>query len=628
MPENDMQDLSLPHRRSLATQGATGFSTTAWRIRLLRPLLIAGPLYAIASIIGLRLGWIPTDALISTGMVYILVLGLDLLYGCAGMLSFAHVGFFAVGAYAVAIGSVTHGLDPWISSVLGLFLNLVLSWTLGRICLRLSGSYFMLGTLAFGIMVHAVITVAHPLTGGDVGLGGVPRPTIAGIAMGTNLRFGVLVWGLALVLFAFTLLLSRSGVGRALKALRSEPAAAASLGTDIARLKTNVFVLSAMYASIAGSLFAMYHGAVHPDSFNLGVLLNVLLMLFLGGEGSLWGGLIGAMFITILPDLTGSFHAAKDLINGVLFTLIILAFPKGVAGAITKVFSRKESAGPAADDVPSVEAQGRLPLDIPPAGPEKMLRVDGIQKHFGGVHAVDGVSFSVEAGTVKGLIGPNGAGKTTLMNLISGALEPTEGRIEMEGRPLAGMRPDQVARAGLLRTFQHEKLFAHLTVEENILVGIERGSDGRMSSLIGGGFLAFTSARLDFEARERARAWLKAVGLEGYAQRDATALPTGLRKLVEVARACAANPRVLLLDETAAGLNDTERQSFRALVRRLRAEGLTIVLIEHDLELVMELCDEICVLDFGKLIADGDPRSVRTNERVIDAYIGGGSDAA
>lgn len=620
-----MHDLWIsPAAAPLPAAGIAGWPTAfAWRLRQTRAFFIVAPIYALLSAISLHMGWIHADVLITTGIFYILVLGLDLLYGCAGMLSFAHVGFFAVGAYAVAIGSVTHQMNPWVATLLGFAANLLFSWILGRICLRLSGSYFMLGTLAFGIMVHAVITVAHPLTGGDVGLGGIPRPSIAGQALSTDRAFGALVWGIAAGLFLFTLALSKSAVGRALKAVRGEPAAAESLGTDVARLKTNVFVLSAAYASLAGSLFAMYHGAVHPDSFNLSVLLNVLLMLLLGGEGSLWGGLIGATFISMLPDLNGAFHAAKDLINGMLFSLIILVFPGGVAGAITGWLERRRKhALPAIAESADLQPRGAFPLGALPMQQERLLSARNIHKHFGGVHAVDGVSFDVKAGTVKGLIGPNGAGKSTMMNLISGNFPPSEGEILLAGTRITGLRADQVARAGVLRTFQHEKLFPHLTVAENVMVGLERGSDGRMVSLVTGALSLRRAAREDVAGRETARAWLDAIGLGSYAESTVSELPTGLRKLVEVARACAARPRVLLLDETAAGLNDTERQAFRNIVRQLRAAGLTIVLIEHDIDLVMELCDEICVIDFGKPIADGDPESVRSNRRVIAAYLG------
>jgi ABC-type branched-subunit amino acid transport system ATPase component len=238
------------------------------------------------------------------------------------------------------------------------------------------------------------------------------------------------------------------------------------------------------------------------------------------------------------------------------------------------------------------------------------------------VTAVDNVSFTVTPGIIKGLIGPNGAGKSTVINLISGVLAPTAGSISLGGVRLTGLRPDEVARTGLMRTFQHERLFVDLNVIENVMVGYERGIRGSFSELFQATAGIRRWAAEEREARRVARAWLDAFGLGEYAEEPVERLPTGLRKLVEVARACASRPKVLLLDETAAGLNTTERLSFRDILDRLRRSGMTIVLIEHDLELVMEMSDEICVLDFGQKIADGTPQRVRNNEQVISAYLG------
>ncbi len=625
---------SVNNPSKLAGRGAEALPSPApvglgaalrWRAVRNRVFFIVAPLYALCAFIALQMGWIHTDVLISSGIFFILVLGLDLLYGCAGMLSFAHVGFFAVGAYSVAILSVTHGFNPWLAALCGMVINLGLSFLLGRICLRLSGSYFMLGTLAFGIMVHAVITVAYPITGGDAGLGGISRPSIAGTQLSSDGSYGTLVWGVAAVLFWCTLTLSRSRAGRAMRALRTEPEAASCLGIQVDRLKTNVFVLSAMYASVAGALFAMYYGAVHPDSFNLGVLLNVLLMLFLGGEGAIWGALIGATFISALPDISGSLHMAKDLFNGILFSVIILAFPSGVAGAVMRLLG-KRAAAPSAESALSTATRPMPPV-MPvggDAGPHDaaVLALEGVGKRYGGVQAADAVDFAVRRGSVKGLIGPNGAGKSTLMNLISGVVKADEGRITLDGRSLLGLRPDQVAREGVQRTFQHERLFAHLDVVENVMVGHERGIRGSLGEILASALSLPSTVAAELEARRTAENWLAAMGLEAHAQSQVVELPNGLRKLVEVTRACAAGPRVLLLDETAAGLNDTERQAFRAIVRRLREAGLTIVLIEHDIDLVMELSDEVCVINFGKRIADGTPDEVRRDEQVVTAYLG------
>lgn len=594
----------------------------AWRLRRNRPFVVATLLYGAASLVGLQFGWIHGDALVSSGIFFILVMGLDLLYGCAGMLSFAHVGFFGVGAYTVAILSATYGVSPWLGLLAALLINFVLSYALGRICLRLRGSYFMLGTLAFGIMVHAVITVAYPITGGDGGLGGIARPMLGTLTLGSDGRFGGLTWVIAASLFWLTLSLSRSRAGRALRAVRTEPVAAACLGVEVDRLKTNVFVLSSAYASVAGALFAMYHGAVGPDSFSLGVLLNVLLMLFLGGEGAIWGGLIGATFISILPDIIGPLQSAKELFNGILFSFIILAFPGGIAGGIEWLLARRKARGPVAS--PTSPAHVPMPpIEVDnTAHSSPILSLDGVSKRFGGVQAVDALSFSVGHGSVKGLIGPNGAGKSTLVNLISGVSRADTGAVRIGGRDLVGQRPDQIGRLGIQRTFQHERLFTHLDIVENVMVGHERGVRGSFAELFACALRWRSTANAELQARRAAEGWLAALGLQEHAKSSVAQLPTGLRRLVEVARACAARPQVLLLDETAGGLNDSERQTFRDIVRRLRAAGLSLILIEHDVDLVMELCDEVCVVNFGRRIADGTPAVVRQDAQVIAAYLG------
>jgi branched-chain amino acid transport system permease protein len=597
------------------------------RTRVNRAFYVSLGLYALFAIAGLKSGVIHSDILVRSGIFFILVMGLDLLFGLGGMLSFAHIGFFSVGAYAVAVLNATYDVDIWLAALAGTAVNVVMSYLLGRICLRLSGSYFILGTLAFGLMIHSLIVVTYPVTGGDAGLGGISRPGIGGTTLASDLQFGALVWMIAAVLLWYALSLAHSRAGRALKAMRSDAIAVGCLGVDEARLRTNIFVLSAGFASIAGALYASYFGAVHPESFNLGVQVDVLLMLFLGGYGSIWGGLLGSTFITVLPDLNGSLSAGKELFNGLLFAVIILAFPRGLAGAIeefAKLFFPADGrvvrrSGEPARPVPNSYGVFDQPFK---AGRGAPLVIGNVQKHFGGVTAVNDVSFAVAPGTVKGLIGPNGAGKSTTINLISGLTAPNSGSICLGEKVLTGLRPHEVARAGVMRTFQHERLFGDLNVIENVMVGYEQGVRGTWAELFQSTTGIGNWARQEREARRVAMAWLEALGLGKRADDAVETLPNGLRKLVEVARACASRPSVLLLDETAAGLNETERLAFREMIYLLRQAGMTIVLIEHDLELVMELSDEICVLNFGQKIADGTPQQVRSNEQVVSAYLG------
>jgi branched-chain amino acid transport system permease protein len=607
-----------------------------------RTWLIALVAYAVIVVPLMMSGLLYADVVVTAGIFFILVMAMDLLFGCAGLLSFGHIGFFAIGAYAPAVLAKFFAASLFPGTLAGLAVNLVLALTLGRVFLRLSGSYFMLGTLAFGIMVHAVIRTWYPVTGGDAGLGDIPRVAIG--TLSPQMSLALVIWVTAALLFWFSLNLSSSRVGRALRAIRGDAVSAACCGVDVPRLRINLFALSAGYASISGSLFAAYNGAVHPDSFALSALLDVLLMLFFGGEGTIWGALIGVTLLRVLPDVSGPLQAGKILFSGVLFAVIIFLFPMGVAGALkdgVKRFGRGRSdlrvhgsagapgggapgRGAAGDTVSGGSAGAVGPLAAAASGemPVTVIEVDALGQSFGGLRAVDAVSFSVEAGTIRSLIGPNGAGKSTMLNLLSGVQPVREGRVTGLGYRLVGLSPDRIARLGVRRTFQHERLFPHLSVIENVMVGCESGSDGSVGDLMRCG-LALPSTRAEAQrVRAASLVWLERIGLADRADDAVSELPHGLRKLVEVARAVAAAPRVLLLDETAAGLNATEKARLKALLRSLRDEGVTTLLIEHDMAFVMDISDRILVLDFGRLIAEGTPDVVRRDPAVLAAYLG------
>jgi branched-chain amino acid transport system permease protein len=574
------------------------------------------------SLLLLRTGWFYSDTLVTTGIFFILVMGLDLLYGYAGQLSLGHQGFFAIGAYTVAILAKQLGTSPWLGALAALGVNLLLAVSLGRILLRLTGLYFMLGTLAFGIMVQAIITVWHPVTGGDAGLGGIPRPRLGGVPLTSELAYGTLVWVIAFVLFWAALNLARSRVGRALRAIRGDEVSAAASGIYVRRLKTSAFGVSAGYASVAGSLFAAYFGAVHPESFSLSALLEVLLMLFLGGEGTIWGGLLGAGLLRLLPEVSGPFHAYKILFSGIVFTLILFLLPKGLAGGIIQLVSRVQSSG---RPIPASGAPAPAFPPLAPVAPDPdglLLSAENLVRTFGGVCAVDGVSFAVARGQIKSLIGPNGAGKTTLLNLISGVYPSERGSISFAGENLARLRSDQIARLGIRRTFQNVRLFPDLTVLENVMVGCAREQGGGVRDMIRAALPLPGSLSEEFHLRREAARWLGVVGLGASGGGRVSALPYGHRKLVEMARAAAAKPTLLLLDETAAGLNDVEKRAFKALIRGLRDSQTTVLLVEHDMDFVMELSDEVVVVNFGRKIAEGSPSMVQKDPEVLAAYLG------
>lgn len=574
--------------------------------------------YAIIVVVALQAGMVFGDVVVTSGIYFILVMSLDLLYGYAGLLSLGHIGFFAIGAYAVGIMAKHAGMGFFTSAFIALAVNTGLGLLLGWVFLRLRGSYFMLGTLAFGLVVHALLTVWYSVTGGDGGLGGVPRPELFGRPLASDTGFGALVWIVALVLFWLAVNLTRSRIGRALLAIRSDEVSAASAGINVARLKISVFAISAVYASIGGSLFAAYYGTLHPASFSMSSLLNLLLMMFFGGEGTIWGGLLGATLLQLLPDLLGPFHNSKILISGILFSIIIFFLPQGVAGEIERLIARRFARTPAA------------PVEVPPVGvhaganarADVLLATEDVSRSFGGLLAVDAVTIQMKRGRIKGLIGPNGAGKSTFLNLISGVLRSQRGRIVFDGHELTSLRPDQIARLGLQRTFQHERLFTKMTVIENVMVGCERGSDGRLADLVGCALAWPRTLREEQRAREEARAWLDHIGLGDRADATVADLPHGLRKLVEIGRAMAARPSLLLLDETAAGLNESEKERFKKLIRGICDSGVTVVIVEHDIDFIMSICDEVVVMNFGQIIADGSPAHVLKDQAVLEAYLG------
>ncbi|HEY7609000.1 MAG TPA: branched-chain amino acid ABC transporter ATP-binding protein/permease [Alphaproteobacteria bacterium] len=571
-------------------------------------LLAAGPLY------------LPEFYITSVnyvGLYSLVALGLVLLTGIAGLTSFGQAAFVGVGAYATAVASVQFGLSPWLGLPIGLALTALVALVLGWLTLRLSGHYLALGTIAWGISLSYVFGNVQGL-GGFNGISNIPPLPLFGAKIQTAREFYYLIWacvGLALVALV-NLLNSRPG--RAIRALRNA-AMAESFGVDTARLKVVVFVYAALLAGLAGWLHAHYLRFVNPGPFGVGYSIEYLFMVVVGGAAHVWGAIVGAGLITalknwlqdLLPKLFGTSGQFEVIVFGILIILLLQHAGGGIMSRLARLFPPQRAAAVAperADDLPRRAA---------PSRGETILDVDRAYKAFGGLVAVNAVSFEVRAGEILGLIGPNGAGKSTMFNLITGVLPLGAGEVRFRGERIDRLSSRHIVRRGIARTFQHVQLRPTMTVLENAAIG---------ATLRGRGGVVPATLRLErpeerailFEAARQ----LRRAGLGGHLYDQAGSLALGQQRLVEIARALAADPVLLLLDEPAAGLRYQEKQALAGLLRGLRQEGMSILLVEHDMDFVMGLVDRLVVMDFGERIAAGAPEAVQADPRVIEAYLG------
>ena len=539
--------------------------------------------------------------------------GLNVLAGLNGQISLGHAGLYAIGAYAAALGATRLGLGFWTALPLAVVVTAAVGAGLALTGLRLSGPYLAMVTIAFGIIVEGALVEWVALTGGPGGIFDIPRPALGGAPLPLA-RYYWIVTATAALALLLTRNVAASAWGRAFVAVKDSELAAESLGLSPYRVRTAAFTLSAAFAGAGGALFAFLNGYLSPDSFTLQTSILFLLIVLFGGLGTLAGPLVGATALVLLPELIRQFLEYRLMLYGLLLLLSVYFLPRGVVGAL----ARRREARPVAGGVPSFDealarrgAPGREHAGDEPV----MVALEGVTKAFGGLRAVADVTLRVGAATVHSVIGPNGAGKTTLVNLVAGFDTPDAGRIVLAGAPIAGRAPGSIARRGLVRTFQTPQLFEALSVLDNVRVG---AVGHRLGSLA----LALLGRRRAAAADARAHAALAAVGLGEWTATPAAELPFGHRRRLEIARALAAGARVLVLDEPAAGLAPAEVEALDTLLARLRAAGLTIVLIEHHVELVMAISDRVTVLDEGRVIADGAPAAVQRDPAVLAAYLG------
>jgi len=563
------------------------------------------------------------DTVATVGIFFIILMGLDLFIGYTGQLSIGHNGFFALGAYASAILTTKVGASPWLAMPVGMAGSLVVGLVIAAPFIRLRGFYLALVTIAFGLIIHGMTLALPDVTSGAAGIGGIPKLSLGAIPLNTDFRYALFVWALAIPIFWLCSNIMSSRVGRVFRAIRDDELPGQTLGIDTTQYKTLVFLLSAVLAALSGSLYTHFHGSLTPDAVSIFVMFELILMLFIGGKETIWGGLLGVVLIKALPEVFVELKEYKTLAYGVVFLLVIVFMEGGIAGFLIQM-GRKLEALLSANSKPSptgtsswLATEGRKYALPSKSGP--LLDVAGLRKTFGGLVAVSNVSFIVSVGEIKSLVGPNGAGKTTAFNVINGILRPDAGRVSFDDHDITGRTPRQIAALGVGRTFQTPRLFGHMTALENIMVGRHKMAAGGVL----GDALSLPGAVTEENAMRQV-SWdlLSFVALARKAESPAGSLPLGEKRLLEVARALAGEPKLLLLDEPASGLNDVEKEVFSRLILQLKGLGIAILLVEHDMNFVMRMSDSIMVMDYGVQIAEGTPQEIQSNQKVIEVYLG------
>jgi branched-chain amino acid transport system permease protein len=528
--------------------------------------------------------------------------GLNILIGLSGQISFGHIAFYAIGAYVSALLTIA-GCPLWLAlPVAGIVAGLI-GALLAIPALRVSGPYLAMITIAFAFVVHHSLIEWRDVTGGSNGLMGIPLPEFAGLD--PAILLALLAAALMIGALAFYQRLRHSGCGKAMLAVKASEIAARSLGFNPVLSKTLAFALSAALTGLAGALLAPLLMFINPESFPFSQSILFVLAVIVGGSGTLFGPLLGALLIVLVPELLSDFAEYRLLIFAALLLVVLWLAPNGLLGALARRWVK-----PAHQVPPGTLDHARLAAYLQSRGPSSGLRVTDIGIRFGGVQAAQHVSLHAPAASITSIIGPNGAGKTTVLNMISGFYTPDTGQIQLHSA-LAGLPAWQTARAGIARTYQTTQLFGEMSVLDNVLVAMQKGRPGSP-------FTLHTA-----EQRDLALDLLALVGYRGAVNIAAEALPHVDRRLVEIARALATAPAVLLLDEPAAGLSRSDTDELAVLLRTLAGFGLTVILVEHDMALVMAVSEQLLVLDAGKPIAFGPPAEIRQNEKVIAAYLGG-----
>jgi branched-chain amino acid transport system permease protein len=547
------------------------------------------------------------------GLYALVCLGLVLLTGVGGLTSFGQAAFVGVGAYSTAWLTLNTGMSPWLTVFVGLALTTVSALLVGAITLRMSGHYLPLATIAWGLSLYFLMGNLDALGKYD-GLLGLKSLSIAGVDIGQGRLFFVLCWAILIAGSVAMLNLLDSRAGRAIRSLKVGSQMAEAMGISTLRYKITIFVIAALFASVAGWLLAHFQRTVNPSAFGLKMGIEYLFMTVIGGVGYVWGAIVGAGLVKLLDDylqvalpaLIGTSGSYEVIVFGIALMLVLKYLPDGLWSMVARKLPRAPRAV-------NWQHAPDLPVRSKPVLGDTVLHVEKIRKQFGGLTAVNDISFEIHAGEIVGLIGPNGAGKSTTFNLVTGVLSKTSGAVTFRGEDITALSSRDISRKGMARTFQHVKMIADMTVLENVALGAyTRGKQGVLSSMLR------LNGREEQSLMKEAQRQLERIGMGAYLHEQAGNLPMGPQRLMEIARALCCDPALLLLDEPAAGLRHKEKQALAQVLRQLQTEGMSILLVEHD----MDVCDQLVVMEFGTLLTRGTPAEVQANPAVRAAYLG------